>query len=295
MERCGIVLAGGTGSRLYPVTVSLSKQLLPIHDKPMIYYPISILMLANIRDILLISTPRDIGLFERLLGDGSQFGLHFSYAVQPYPNGLAEAYLIGEKFLNGRPSCLVLGDNLLYGHSLSATLNKAAQKKHGATIFGYHVSNPSAYGVVEFDQSMKVVSIEEKPAQPKSSFAVPGIYFYDGRASIFASQLKPSARGELEITDLNKKYLEEGSLEVELLGRGIAWLDTGTHDLLYDASLFVKTIEQRQGLKIGCLEEIAYHKGWIGPQELRSQIEKMGNSTYSTYLRHLLEAPRSAV
>ncbi|KIE58490.1 glucose-1-phosphate thymidylyltransferase [Methylacidiphilum kamchatkense Kam1] len=295
MERCGIVLAGGTGSRLYPVTVSLSKQLLPIHDKPMIYYPISILMLANIRDILLISTPRDIGLFERLLGDGSQFGLHFSYAVQPYPNGLAEAYLIGEKFLNGRPSCLVLGDNLLYGHSLSATLNKAAQKTHGATIFGYHVSNPSAYGVVEFDQSMKVVSIEEKPAKPKSSFAVPGIYFYDGRASFFASQLKPSARGELEITDLNKKYLEEGSLEVELLGRGIAWLDTGTHDLLYDASLFVKTIEQRQGLKIGCLEEIAYHKGWIGPKELHSQIEKMGNSTYSAYLRHLLEIPRSAV
>ncbi|QSR85915.1 glucose-1-phosphate thymidylyltransferase RfbA [Candidatus Methylacidiphilum infernorum] len=295
MERCGIVLAGGTGSRLYPVTIALSKQLLPIHDKPMIYYPLSILMLANIREILLISTPQDITLFERLLGDGSQFGLSISYAVQPQPRGLAEAYKIGEKFVNGRPSCLVLGDNLLYGHSLSAILSRAAQKKHGATIFGYHVSNPSAYGVVEFDRSMKVLSIEEKPLKPKSSYAVPGIYFYDGRASFFANQLKPSARGELEITDLNKKYLEEGSLEVVLLGRGIAWLDTGTHDLLYDASLFVKTIEQRQGLKIGCLEEIAFHKGWIGKEELLSQIKKMGNSSYGVYLSHLLETSRSWV
>ncbi|QSR87968.1 glucose-1-phosphate thymidylyltransferase RfbA [Methylacidiphilum caldifontis] len=295
MERCGIVLAGGTGSRLYPVTIALSKQLLPIHDKPMIYYPLSVLMLANIREILLISTPHDIGLFERLLGDGSQFGLFISYAVQPYPRGLAEAYKIGEKFVQGRPSCLILGDNLLYGHSLSATLNKATQKKQGATIFGYHVSNPSAYGVVEFDRSMRVISIEEKPLKPKSSYAIPGIYFYDGRAPSFAHQLKPSARGELEITDLNKKYWEEGSLDVELLGRGIAWLDTGTHDLLYDASLFVKTIEQRQGLKIGCLEEIAYHKGWIGEEQLQSQIKKMGNSSYANYLRHLLETPRTFV
>ncbi|MEE3061072.1 MAG: glucose-1-phosphate thymidylyltransferase RfbA [Verrucomicrobiota bacterium] len=286
--RKGIVLAGGSGTRLYPLTMAVSKQLMPVYDKPMIYYPISILLLAGIRDILIISTPRDLPSFRELLGDGSRFGVSFSYAEQPSPDGLAQAYLIGEEFLGDSPSALILGDNVFYGHELEKTLKDADDRREGATIFGYHVADPSNYGVVEFDDSGSAVSLEEKPTNPKSNFAVPGLYFFDKQASARAAELKPSARGELEITDLNRAYLEAGELSVEVLGRGTAWLDTGSHDNLASATDFVKVIERRQGLKIACLEEIAFHKGWITRGDLEGFADEHGSSSYGIYLRALL-------
>jgi len=289
--RKGIVLAGGSGSRLYPLTIAVSKQLQPVYDKPMIYYPLSVLMLAGIRDILIISTPEDRPLFERLLGDGSQWGVAFTFAEQPQPEGLAQAYHIGKDFLDGAPSTLILGDNLFYGHNFADTLLETATSESGATIFGYSVSNPKDYGVVEFDEKGTVLSIEEKPSQPASNYAIPGVYFYDERAPDFAASLSPSSRGEYEITDLNRVYLERGELQVQLLGRGTAWLDTGTHASLLDAGNFIKTIETRQGLKIACLEEIAYSRGWIDEATLSKQIEKMGNSGYAGYLRQFLSPP----
>lgn len=286
--RKGIVLAGGSGTRLYPLTMAVSKQLMPVYDKPMIYYPISILLLAGIRDILIISTPRDLPTFRELLGDGSRFGVSFSYAEQPSPDGLAQAYLIGEEFLGDSPSALILGDNVFYGHELEKTLKDADDRREGATIFGYHVADPSNYGVVEFDDSGSAVSLEEKPTNPKSNFAVPGLYFFDNHASARAAELKPSARGELEITDLNRAYLEAGKLSVEVLGRGTAWLDTGSHDNLASATDFIKVIERRQGLKIACLEEIAFHKGWITRGDLEVFADEHGSSSYGIYLRALL-------
>jgi glucose-1-phosphate thymidylyltransferase len=288
MSRKGIVLAGGSGSRLYPLTLAVSKQLMPVYDKPMIYYPLSVLMLAGIREVLVISTPQDLPLFRLLLGDGSQFGLTLTYAAQPKPEGLAQAFHIAGDtgFLTGKePSALVLGDNLFYGADFVPTLQAAAARTRGATIFGYHVADPTAYGVVEFAKNGKVVSLEEKPAKPKSSYAVPGLYFYDAGVLPLARGLKPSARGELEITDLNRLYLERGKLHVQLFGRGTAWLDTGTHDSLLDAAQFVHVIENRQGLKIACLEEIAYHQGWINRAELEASITKLGKSSYAAYLR----------
>ncbi|MBD5779641.1 glucose-1-phosphate thymidylyltransferase RfbA [Pelagicoccus sp. NFK12] len=286
--RKGIVLAGGSGTRLYPCTIAVSKQLMPIYDKPMIYYPVSLLMLAGIKDILIISTPQDTPLFERLLGDGSAFGVNFSYEVQPSPDGLAQAFLIGEEFLDGAPAALVLGDNLFFGHELVRTLRNADARTDGSTIFGYNVANPTAYGVVEFAPDGKVLSIEEKPAQPKSNYAVPGLYFYDEKVVEYAKQVKPSARGELEITDLNRIYLEKGALNVELLGRGTAWLDTGTHKNLMEAGQFVQVIEERQGLKMACLEGIGYEKGWLTRGQLEERIEFLGKTSYATYLRQLL-------
>ncbi|WP_448525581.1 glucose-1-phosphate thymidylyltransferase RfbA [Parathermosynechococcus lividus] len=280
----GIILAGGSGTRLYPLTQVVSKQLMPIYDKPMIYYPLSILMLAGIRDILIISTPEHLYLFEKLLGTGSQWGLSLSYCVQPSPNGLAEAFLLGRDFLQGSPVCLTLGDNLLYGHDLPQKLQRAAQLNHGALIFGYRVANPQQYGVIEFDRMGRVLDIEEKPAVPKSNYAVPGIYFYDARVCDLAAQLHPSARGELEITDLNRLYLKEGNLRVEVLGRGYAWLDTGTHDLLQQASSFIRTLEERQGVKIACLEEIALLQGYISPEQLYELAQPLRNSSYGQYL-----------
>jgi glucose-1-phosphate thymidylyltransferase len=289
--RKGIVLAGGSGTRLYPLTIAVSKQLMPVYDKPMIYYPLSILMLAGIREILIISTPTDLPLFRRLLGDGTQFGVTFSYAEQPSPDGLAQAFTIAADtgFLTGRePSALVLGDNLFYGHDLVASLKAADAQPSGSTIFGYHVSDPKAYGVVEFSPDGRVLSLEEKPAHPKSNYAVPGLYFYDQDVVALARSLKPSARGELEITDLNRLYLERGDLRVELLGRGTAWLDTGTHDSLLDAGQFVQVIETRQGLKIACLEEIAWHQGWIDRVDVEHAIKRMGKSSYAAYIGRLL-------
>ncbi|ATS17525.1 glucose-1-phosphate thymidylyltransferase RfbA [Synechococcus sp. PCC 6717] len=280
----GIILAGGSGTRLYPLTQVVSKQLMPIYDKPMIYYPLSILMLAGIRDILIISTPEHLYLFEKLLGTGSQWGLSLSYCVQPSPNGLAEAFLLGRDFLQGSPVCLTLGDNLLYGHDLPQKLQRAAQLNHGALIFGYRVANPQQYGVIEFDRMGRVLDIEEKPAVPKSNYAVPGIYFYDARVCDLAAQLQPSARGELEITDLNRLYLKQGDLRVEMLGRGYAWLDTGTHDLLQQASSFIRTLEERQGVKIACLEEIALLQGYISPEQLYELAQPLRNSSYGQYL-----------
>ena len=288
-ERKGIVLAGGSGTRLYPLTMAISKQLMPIYDKPMIYYPISILLLAGIRDILIISTPRDLPSFRELLGDGSRFGVSFCYAEQPSPDGLAQAYLIGQDFLGSSPSTLILGDNVFYGHELEKTLNDACDRTQGATIFGYHVSDPSNYGVVEFDDSGSAVSLEEKPDNPKSNFAVPGLYFFDNQASARARELKPSARGELEITDLNRVYLQADELSVEVMGRGTAWLDTGSHDNLASATDFVKVIERRQGLKIACLEEIAFRKGWMKHEDLVRSAHEHGSSSYGFYLRALLE------
>lgn len=288
MQRKGIILAGGSGTRLYPLTIAVSKQLMPVYDKPMVYYPLSVLMLSDIREVLIISTPQDLPLFERLLGDGSAYGMRLSYAAQPRPDGLAQAFIIGADFIGDAPSTLVLGDNLFYGHDFVSSLQCASARTAGATIFGYHVSDPKAYGVVEFAPDGKVLSIEEKPAQPKSNYAVPGLYFYDNTVVAAARALKPSKRGELEITDLNRVYLEAGKLQVELLGRGTAWLDTGTHDSLLDAAQFVSVIENRQGLKIACLEEIAFKNGWIDQRQLEAQIARLGKSSYGAYLRRLL-------
>jgi len=288
-SRKGIVLAGGAGSRLHPITLAVSKQLLPVYDKPMIYYPLSTLMLAGIRDILIISTPQDLPSFQRMLGDGSRYGVHFSYFEQPSPDGLAQAFLLGENFLDGAPAALVLGDNLFYGAELTASLREADARMEGATIFGYEVNDPQAYGVVEFDAAGRAISLEEKPAKPKSRWAVPGLYFYDGRVCELAHQLKPSARGELEITDLNRIYLEMDSLHVRKFGRGTAWLDTGTHESLLEAGDFVRAIQNRQGLRIACLEEIAFARGWLSQAELENIVQTFGKSTYGAYLRSLLE------
>jgi glucose-1-phosphate thymidylyltransferase len=287
-RRKGIILAGGSGTRLYPITRGVSKQLLPVYDKPMIYYPLSVLMLAGIREVLIISTPTDLPQFRRLFGDGSQLGLAISYAEQALPNGLAQAYIIGAEFLGDDPSCLVLGDNLFYGHDFSMTLKAADQRSSGATIFGYNVAEPQAYGVVEFDAQGLAISLEEKPVKPKSNFAVPGLYFYDQQAVSLAASLKPSARGELEITDLNRRYLEAGELHVEILGRGFAWLDTGTHDSLLEAADFVRAIQHRQGLQIACVEEIAFNQKWIDANQLQELIACLGKTSYAQYLRKLI-------
>ena len=287
--RKGIILAGGSGTRLHPLTRVISKQLLPVYDKPMIYYPLSTLLLAGIREILVITTPHDRALFEEQLGDGSQWGIRLDYAEQPEPGGLAQAYLIAADWLDGADSCLVLGDNIFYGHGLTDSLRAAAARESGATVFGYWVSDPQRYGVAEFDQQGRVVGLEEKPEAPKSSYAVTGLYFYDRHAPEFAATLEPSARGELEITDLNKRYLAAGDLHLEKLGRGIAWLDTGTHESLMQASAFIETIESRQGLKIACPEEIAYRSGWIDGAEVRRQAGALSKSGYGQYLLTMLE------
>jgi glucose-1-phosphate thymidylyltransferase len=288
----GIILAGGSGMRLHPLTIAVSKQLMPVYDKPMIYYPLTTLMLAGIREVLVITTPHDQEPFKRLLGDGKRWGMDISYAVQPSPDGLAQAFLIGCEFIGKSPCALVLGDNIFYGHGMSGLLGKAAGRDRGATVFGYYVANPSAYGVVEFDGQGKVVGLEEKPQKPKSNYAVTGLYFYDDQVVELASTLRPSKRGELEITDLNRLYLEQGSLQVELFGRGVAWLDTGTHESLMQASNFIQTVEERQGLKVACPEEVAYIKGWIGAEQVLSLAEPLKETGYGQYLIDLIQRAR---
>ncbi|MDJ0625434.1 MAG: glucose-1-phosphate thymidylyltransferase RfbA [Candidatus Caenarcaniphilales bacterium] len=283
-KRKGIVLAGGAGTRLYPLTKVLSKQLLPVYDKPMIYYPISVLMMAGIQEILVISTPRDLSLYKDLLGDGSAYGINLEYAEQPSPGGLAQAFIIGETFLDGAPACLILGDNLFYGHGMEEMLRKANLNYDNSTVFGYWVKSPERYGVVEFNEFNKVISIEEKPQKPKSNYAIVGLYFYDSKITQIAKQIKPSNRGELEITDVNNVYLKQGNLNVELMGRGMAWLDTGTHESLIQAGNFIQTIEERQGLKVACLEEIAFRKGWIQKETLLKNAELLKSSDYGKYL-----------
>jgi glucose-1-phosphate thymidylyltransferase len=290
----GIILAGGAGTRLHPLTLAVSKQLLPVYDKPMIHYPLSTLMLAGIRDILVINTPHEQALFQRLLGDGSDWGIRIRYAAQPEPKGLAQAYTIGREFVAGEPSCLILGDNIFHGHGLTEVLRRAAARAAGATVFGYWVQDPERYGVAEFDAAGRVVGIEEKPAHPKSHYAVTGLYFYDGRASEYAAALKPSARGEFEITDLNRCYLADGSLAVEKLGRGYAWLDTGTHESLLQAANFIETLEQRQGLRVSCPEEIAFNNGWIDREQLLALAKPLLKSGYGTYLQRVAHGETAA-
>jgi glucose-1-phosphate thymidylyltransferase len=287
-QRKGIILAGGSGTRLYPITKGVSKQLLPVYDKPMIYYPLSVLMLAGIREVLIINTPHEQAMFKALLGDGSQWGMRFEYVAQPSPDGLAQAFILGREFLDGAPSCLVLGDNIFHGSGFTELLKRADARGSGATVFGYWVKDAKAYGVAEFDTQGRVVGLEEKPAQPKSNYAVTGLYFYDGRAPEFAAALKPSPRGELEITDLNRRYLEDGSLHLEKMGRGYAWLDTGTHESLLQAGNFIETIEQRQGLRVACPEEIAYANGWINAAELEALAAPLAKNGYGQYLLSLL-------